>query len=268
MLLFFYKRYNQTVNIHTSKGYQMVLKITLLGFILLNSQATLANKALMSKMINTLFDIKSDAVCRGNVPCTMLKRHLKRDSNKCLVDPDIVKHTRPSQLRKKIRGSVSYLGVVPGKYGYDASLKSDGTVLIESRVFFKNASKFSPRELYYYQEKLDQVSRNWSKRNNFTDYDVEFSFKITSNKKRSHVRPRLQRAYTRGPYFARWSLEEWNTSSLTHEIGHVLGLDDEYSNNMNGGNTDNCSFSSFMCNTYGAIQDYHYYLILRRLYCK
>jgi hypothetical protein len=78
---------------------------------------------------------------------------------------------------------------------------------------------------------------------------------------------------TNGPYFKNWNIN-WNSLEIAHEFGHVLGLDDEYSYLINSGLKISvydhiCEATSIMC-TVGLnseIKNYHYYMVIRRLFC-
>lgn len=64
--------------------------------------------------------------------------------------------------------------------------------------------------------------------------------------------------------------------AVAHELGHMMGLDDEYNQLRNtthmgnpGVDRDECNALSIMCSdTYGDPQSYHYYVLQRRRLCR
>ena len=97
-------------------------------------------------------------------------------------------------------------------------------------------------------------------------FDLRFQFKLV-DRHGAFFNVRLVRPYSRGPFDSEWSLA-WTSRSFAHEMGHIMGLDDEYENNLHGGDASKCIQDSMMCrSSTGTPQDFHYYLILRRLAC-
>jgi hypothetical protein len=219
------------------------------------------------------FNIDNNRECKKNTSCKMLRRHLKRDSKKCVMNPvevGVVENyvlQRSQATHKNVRGTMRYLGAVPGSYGYDTYLDETGTLVIESRIHFSNLADFSESAINFMKDKLLRAANVWTDSNRYTDYPVRFSLLLETNKRNSHISAKLQDPYTRGPYFSKWSTS-WGVSTLAHEFGHILGLDDEYSNNPFGGSVAGCDTRSIMCSSYGVPQDYQYYVIFRRLLCK
>ena len=168
--------------------------------------------------------------------------------------------------QNNVVGSMRYLGAVPGKYGYDTYFDITGTLVIESKIRFSNIDQFSESTVENLKLRLQRAADVWTQANRFTDYPVRFSLLLETNSRKAHITAKLQDKYTRGPYFSKWSLS-WGASTMAHEFGHILGLDDEYSNNPFGGSVAGCNTSSIMCSSYGSPKDYHYYVIFRRLLC-
>jgi len=200
----------------------------------------------------------------------IVRRHLIRDLKGCQIDPDrveelpqLMQHHNLDSVR--VHGRSAFLGFVPAPYSYTGKISKDGTVIIKANVYFTNHKRVDQATKDSMQVKLDQAADKWS-RNNPYNFPVRFVFKLTEKRKDSDVRARLkQNGYTRGPYFSTWTTS-WGANTIAHEMGHVMGLDDEYSNTPFRSMTY-CDRSSIMC-TSGTPYTYHYYLILKRLLCK
>lgn len=211
--------------------------------------------------------------CKKSYDCKFLLRGIKRDSVKCKIDPVLIESLDrslvPSPKRYKVRGKVRYLGFWRAKYGYDVNLKNDGRMVIESRIHFKNLSDFDQITRDILQMKLNAAAETWSRYNPY-GFPVEFRFRLVRDRSKAHIRGiRLSKdPKTRGPYYKKWYVH-WSQKTIAHEMGHVLGLDDEYKNRIGGGSTDSCNHQSLMCHSRrGNPMSYQYYLILRRIGCE
>ncbi|MCB0386731.1 MAG: hypothetical protein KDD43_15160, partial [Bdellovibrionales bacterium] len=89
-----------------------------------------------------------------------------------------------------------------------------------------------------------------------------FRFKVETVEDLSHFSVSLKDS-TRGPYNSSWS-RAWRGRTIAHEIGHMMGLADEYK--TISGEID-CLEDSLMCTSYrGTLWVHHYYLVLRRIF--
>ncbi len=248
--------------------------VVFLGFsTIVNARNTPLQRVEREDLYSHFFNINSEDNCKGSISCSMLRRHLIRDSKNCLMDPtdtEVVSNyvstsaARPSE----ISGSISYLGVAPGKYAYDIYLDSEGKLNVETSIYFKNINEFSARQIESLKTKMKRASDVWTNNNRFSANPVKFHLLLAKSRSEAKIVAKLKRKFTRGPYFSRWSLS-WSASTIAHEMGHMLGLDDEYSNNPFGGSMAKCSYNSVMCNSNsGRPQDYQYYLIFRRMLCQ
>lgn len=211
--------------------------------------------------------------CKQNssYSCHHLERNLKRDSTSCLADPEIVMDADlflPESKSYKVTGKIKYVGFYPGKYGY--FVKREGkTIYLRTWVYFENHSAFSDKEINELQIKMDKAAQRWSSYEAYSQFNLKFEVKITRQKNRAHVNGiDLVRKPTRGPYFHQWSTK-WKVENLTHEFGHLFGLDDEYKNRPWNTGQDGCNPDSVMCYSWqGEPRDYHYYLMMRRVFCE
>ena len=84
---------------------------------------------------------------------------------------------------------------------------------------------------------------------------------LVESRKDAHFSVKLQDK-TRGPYDTYWG-RRWTSVVVAHEIGHMLGLGDEYET-LSG--KSYCLRQSLMCSSWtGDLMPFHYYHILRRL---
>ncbi len=110
----------------------------------------------------------------------------------------------------------------------------------------------------YTQWLLSEAERRWSGNSAF---GVTYQFAEDPGR-RADVNVPVIDGFTRGPYFAQWG-SVWGPDAVAHELGHVMGLNDEYSE-VSG--QAHCG-SSIMCHPLDPVRSYHEYLILRRAYC-
>lgn len=219
------------------------------------------------------FSINSDDQCKESTNCRMLRRHLIRDTKNCEMDPtdvEVVSNYVEATAAKPetIKGSIRYLGVAPGKYEYDTFIDENGRLNVETSIYFKNLDDFSDAKISRLEGRMKAAAARWTDNNRFSANPVIFHLKLAKNRRDAKIKAKLKEGWTRGPYFSRWSLS-WGTATIAHEMGHMLGLDDEYSNNPMGGSLAGCNTSSIMCNSFGGTpKDYQYYMIFRRMLCK
>jgi hypothetical protein len=181
--------------------------------------------------------------------------HLK-DSFKNFPQPDLIMK-KNLKLKPIIQGTISYVGIVKKKYIYDVIVKNK-TVILNVRVHLKNPNA---TDLNDFKSKLDFAAQIWNSQRIKTDFDYEFQFEIVTDKSKAHFSVNVKDS-TRGPYDENWS-RAWTATAIAHEIGHMLGLGDEYQ--TLSGQTD-CWRDSLMCESWTAVpQKHHYYFILRRL---
>lgn len=157
----------------------------------------------------------------------------------------------------KIEGSILYAGLVRKKYKYDV-LKTTEQLVLNVRVHLQNAAE---TDLVSFREKLQQAETLWNNSRVATDFNYAFKFEIVTKTASAHFSVRVLDT-TRGPYDTNWG-RNWTANVIAHEVGHMLGLGDEYQTVLG---TMDCLKTSLMCTAWtGSLMSHHYYFILRRL---
>ncbi|MEK6626566.1 MAG: hypothetical protein AABY86_16485 [Bdellovibrionota bacterium] len=207
--------------------------------------------------------------CQDSICTRIVKRHLIRDLKGCQIDPRLVQAT-PQLVTDagldevSVHGRSAFLGIFPAPYRYRMSVTANKGVVIQANVYFTNHNELSEQTLNEMQDKLNEAAAKWTKHNPYL-FPLTFKFLITSRRADADVKTKLLiDRYTRGPYFSLWTTH-WGASTISHEMGHVMGLDDEYSNTPFPSLTY-CDRSSIMCTNRQPFP-YHYYLIVRRMLC-
>lgn len=161
--------------------------------------------------------------------------------------------------RTKIVGELTYIGFVPKKYKYDVIYNLNSRqVTLSVKVFFINATE---NDLDIFKDRFSQAEKNWNSSLIPLDFKYSFQFEVVNDPFSAHFSVWLLDD-TRGPYDLSWN-RNWGAVSVAHELGHMLGLGDEYETLTS---ESNCLSSSIMCSSfYGAPMKAHYYFILRRL---
>lgn len=155
-------------------------------------------------------------------------------------------------------GSMTYVGFWPMSYKYDVLLAANGARVIKVKVHFKN-----PRgnDLAMFANKIKQAQSLWNDSRPIHDFPYEFLFEVETDPKKAHYSLNIKDK-TRGPYSVNWS-RGWDVESIAHELGHMMGLADEYET-LTGASY--CLKISLMCGSKNSkLMPHHYYFILRRL---
>jgi len=185
--------------------------------------------------------------------------HLK-DSNQHFPDPSFIA-SENLKLVQKVQGTMLYAGIVRKKYIYDLLEDSTGTLIHNVRVHLKGVQE---ADWVSFAEKMQQASEIWNAQRVETNFNYQFHFEIVRDAKTAHFSVQVLDS-TRGPYDQSWG-RDWTGKVVAHEVGHMMGLGDEYQ--TLSGKFD-CYLPSLMCSAWnGGPMKHHYYFILRRLVSK
>ena len=160
--------------------------------------------------------------------------------------------------KTEIAGNITYIGFVPKKYNYDVIFNSANDVTLKVKVFFINPEG---QDNENFKTKFAQAEKIWNTNLWPLDFKYKFQFQVVNNPFQAHYSVLLQDD-TRGPYDTQWS-RKWSATSVAHELGHMLGLGDEY---QTISSESDCLEKSLMCDSFkGTPTRSHSYFILRRL---
>jgi hypothetical protein len=214
--------------------------------------------------------------------CFFVKKSLQEDSSrKCSPHPEKVFLKPYSGRRRTIRGHFSNrLKFYKLPYAYDLLQQGDFT-RVEVRVHLKGELSQDIATMALMRTRLIEAEKLWNDEKSVAK--VRFSFKFVSPLERPHFEVSLWNWTGQAasmPYFFGISTAH-QPSTLAHEFGHMMGLDDEYfaMNNLPGVSkvlgtknhqASGCLSTSLMClsgNERASIWDYHRYLVVRRGAC-
>jgi hypothetical protein len=182
--------------------------------------------------------------------------HLE-DTSQEFPDPSVIQQAQLMPL-KPVRGMITYIGMFQKKYVYDVFLGPDGAVVLKVKVHLKNPT---PEDMVAFTQKVKSAEEIWNQYRIPADFVYRFEFEVVKTAEEAPFSVTIKDS-TRGPYDQFWS-RDWTESTVAHEIGHMMGLGDEY---QPVGKAFGCYMSSLMCSSgKGHPSFHHYYFILRRL---
>lgn len=234
-------------------------------------------------------ELKNDKDYHQYRNCKFVKRNIERDNNICVPPAKDVFNQKitPNEKCQKISGRMGYVGIVYLPYRYSLCPSADGKLELIIKIHFKKEIQKKKQDdlklQYYYganmnaslQSRLDEAASIWNKSNPMAS-GMRFKFIQVEKPDEADFQIDLNYGLTRGPYCRQWS-NTWGGDTMAHEIGHMMGLDDEY--NQVVGSTmplyhltyaeSYCDPQSIMCDdATGGPQKYHYYMIMRRFMCQ
>lgn len=161
--------------------------------------------------------------------------------------------------KNSIQGKITYVGFIPKKYHYDVIYTPNSTdIILHVKVHFKNPQN---QDLENLRRKFSEAELIWNSNQVALDFKYRFQFQVAATANEAHFSVTLL-DQTRGPYDTNWS-RSWSSISIAHELGHMLGLGDEYQTITS---ESDCLAQSLMCESNSAAPMWHhYYFILRRL---
>lgn len=196
---------------------------------------------------------------RVNTPAESFKSfyvHLL-DSNQSFPPPEniVAVNLKPTA---NVKGLITYVNVIKKMYTYDILQTETGALVLNIRVHLKDPAG---EDAASFATRLLAAENLWNAGRVAADFSYSFKFDLVETEAQAHFSVAVLDS-TRGPYDRNWG-RNWSPTTIAHEMGHMLGLGDEYQ--TLSGQVD-CLRSSIMCVSYsGAIQKHHYYFILRRL---
>lgn len=251
--------------------------------------------------LNRLFNVKlkkaSEISSQDLSPywrCLALKKNLRRDTKPIRVSSAKVfdELRQHPDRRQRIEGKLKYLGLIPKAYRYDLILEN-GTATVEVKIHVSNQESYTEDQLAILDQSIISAQDIWNNQSSALAQDFKFSFKRVTTKDEAHFSIRLISKYSRGPYDTKWSLK-WPGATVAHELGHMMGLDDEYDNlattlltlpaywisGLDPKERDKrerfsietirqmrCDLKSIMCNSSSlGVQSHHLYVIFSRFF--
>lgn len=226
---------------------------------------------------------------RGDFACLSLRDSMSRDSMAaCAPSPEEV-WRRPLPARRRVIGDLAYVGIDPREYTYDlVPAKGDdiARTMVEVRIHFRGELGGDASAVMAMQNKLTSAAALWSAHS--PGGRMTFRFLAVSSLDNPHFDIDLVPGEPRTPFDLTWGAE-WSAHLIAHEVGHMMGLDDEYEQlRKTWGHAIGreaawradpairlewlrCDLGSLMCDSKGEAAvplPHHYYVIARRRFCR
>lgn len=184
------------------------------------------------------------------------KVHLQ-DSYSAFPKPDAVVDRALKAANIVQKGSITYVGFWPMNYRYDILQGVNNKRIIRVKVHLKNPNA---TDVAQFTAKIKGAEKIWNDSRPPLDFVYKFYFEIVANANQAHYSVNIKDD-TRGPYSVNWG-RNWSARTIAHEMGHMMGLGDEY-DTLTG--DVHCLAESLMCSSNrGALLPHHYYFVLRR----
>lgn len=222
---------------------------------------------------------------RRDFACIAMRDSIVRDEMRQCTPPVDVVFGAPLPARRRVVGDLAYVGLDPREYTYDLVPEPDGAIGVEVRIAFRGALTSYARVREAMTKKLADAAALWSA--HAPGARMRFRFTWVHREDNPHYEIDLAEGEPRTPFDLTWG-EGWSAHLIAHEIGHMMGLDDEYEQiRKTVGHAIGkeaawradpalrlswlkCDLQSLMCDSKGESavpQPHHYYVIARRRYC-
>ena len=207
---------------------------------------------------------------RRDYECKHLRRALSLDdAGGCLPSPSDTFLRRLYGRGQRAPVPVYVLGVhrsVWITYRYGVDINANGDLRVYVYVHFRGSLAETALERASIEMRFAEAERIWERSSPLPG--LKFRFLIAEEPERAHFSVDYRRGWGRGPYNFAW-YSEWDSATVAHELGHMMGLHDEYSEFGDEHFRGHCDYASLMCSNAPGSEPrrYHYYTILRRVHC-
>jgi len=197
--------------------------------------------------------------------CFFAFRGMLRDTKRCL--PSVAKVFSRTKWEGNIKGRIRYVGIAPLPYRYTLR-EENGELIATVKLYYKNWDKLEDYQKEQLQSRTREGAALWGQhRPEGTHFKVEMI--IVDSREEADFKVKATSKSTRGPYLKTHSIN-WSYRVFAHELGHMLGLDDEYDQiygTLFG--KSRCTNDSLMCSSSSVhFPKYYWYLIFRRPFCQ
>jgi hypothetical protein len=189
-------------------------------------------------LVTALGGESNDGECTGDKKwvCKVMQRSIARDSNQCgIFHPDEL-FNRNGALADLMRsrgdqlvvGRHYFFGLAHMPYMYKLRFDEQGRIEIYIHVNLEYSSvrRLSPELYRHVIDTYDEAEQNWKAA--AARYGLGFELEVTHEADVTGYQNLVVReGRGRGPAQI-WVFTAWNTRVQTHEIGHFVGLDEEY----------------------------------------
>lgn len=210
---------------------------------------TLTKKELIQMSLERLFPDGQNKVKNADMSDIVAEwnkvfdeQNLRRDHNKERIDWQKVFPVKENRVHK-IEGKRTYYSLIPKKYRYDIIEDAKANQLVvnvrmhfyPSKTYLKRIEKFRGTEdaKYYLEssELMKQVQENVAEAQKIWNAQapkgVRFKFDMVERASDAHYSIKLVTFF--GAIYDKFIVAPAVASILSHEVGHMMGLDDEYS---------------------------------------
>lgn len=223
---------------------------------------------------------------RRDFACLSVRDNVVRDEmGECTPPAEFVFAT-PIPARRRVAADLAYVGLDPREYSYDLVPEVDGALGVEVRIHFKGALGARPERVAVMQQKLADAANLWTRGS--PGGRMRFRFFAVAREDNPHYVIDLAEGSPRTPFDLTWGAD-WPAHLIAHEVGHMMGLDDEYGQLAKtwghavgqeaAWRADaavrlawlSCDLGSLMCDSKGESARpllHHYYVIARRRFCR